>query len=107
MSNPLEPGEPLKPIHSGSLEAQVHPQSELLPYDSAITRAEKEVRYAVGAQSDARSESMVRNGDPKEAPAAPTDHLPSGRQKGVAPIKSELVSISRMYGRRAHISSDT
>ena len=107
MSNPLEPGEPLKPIHSESLEAQVHPQSELLPNDSATTRAEKEVRHAIGAQSDARSESVVGNGVPKEAPMAHIDRHSSNRQKGVAPIKSESVNISRICGRRAHISSDT
>lgn len=93
--NPLEPTEPLVPTEPGSLEAQVHPQTEQTQHDSVTTRAEKHVRHAAERNGAQGAGSLDAGGSVSEAPVAQSDIIhPSTRHKGVAPIKPESVSIS-------------
>jgi tRNA-dihydrouridine synthase 3 len=79
-------------------EAEVHPQAEILPGDSAMTKAEKIERHG-----DAALASENLNDDPPnkriklehDSAASNNGHV-DGRQRGVAPIKKEyLIDISQ------------
>ncbi|QIW96989.1 hypothetical protein AMS68_002507 [Peltaster fructicola] len=85
MENPVNPAEVLQ--HSSPNGHPEHPQKDILPGDSAITRAEKVVRN--GGDEDVEfeesSRKRVKLDDNRDPP-----------QKGIAPIKKEfLVDVSR------------
>ena len=104
--NPMEPSQPLK-SNGEPANGIVHPQAEILPGDSATTRAEKEERHG----------ALEANGDFEESPAKrrrlnseagpPADELQPGRVKGVAPIKKEyLIDVKAEAQSSTHADDD-
>lgn len=90
-SNPLNPEVPLE--KKPSAESTAHPQSEILPGDSAVTKAEKVERHgAVDERHDfdnAPRKRVKLESDQPTTEAASEDA--NGRRKGVAPIKQEFL----------------
>jgi len=102
--NPLDYTERLAPSTADDTTKEAHPEADILPGDSEMTKAEKVERQ--GYQSNY---SNGNDGFGQPAPkriklehasastaAEATDSQPPGRQKGVAPIKKEyLIDLSR------------
>jgi len=96
--NPLNPSEPLKRPAPGDSIEPANPQTEILPFDSATTRAEK----------------VERNGDeqPSKRVKLEQDPVlgavdPKPRTKGVAPIKKEyLIHNPQPAGRPEQVSEE-
>ncbi len=87
-SNPLEPNSELEePSATSAVNSTVHPQTDQITEDSAVTKAEKYERHGI-ADSVEESPSKRRRLDPR-VEDGPTK---SERQKGVAPIKAESAS---------------
>lgn len=87
--NPLEPTTTLQPgLSSADVEQQVHPQKEVAPEDSAVTKAEKYERHVAPEIAEGSSPKRVKL---DSAPDANSTPAPRERQKGVAPIKAESV----------------
>ena len=79
----------------GNIESLIHPQAEVAPEDSAVTKAEKFERHAAADDFEESSAKRVKLdvGDDvgsREEPATRRE-----RQKGVAPIKAESVFASK------------
>ncbi|KAK4503836.1 hypothetical protein PRZ48_004751 [Zasmidium cellare] len=92
--NPLNPSDPLHPPPPGE-ESSAHPQSEILPGDSATTKAEKIERHGGAEQSDSKQEFEDSPRKRMKLEHETTEEQP-GRQKGVAPIKKEyLIEVKR------------
>lgn len=92
-SNPLPPSEPLKRPAPGEEPESAHLQKDILPLDSATTRAEKVERNASSdhtATNGHDSKRVKLEQDPVLAAAEPAP-LKDNRQKGVAAIKPEYV----------------
>lgn len=82
-TNPLAPTEALKRRAPGESD-EANPQHEILPLDSATTRAEKVERQDT---VEAHPSKRVKTEDPVLVAAEPN---PVGeRRKGAAPIKAE------------------
>ena len=85
--NPLNPTKPLEPQPSNSVIQSAHPASIPQEVDSAVTKAEKVERHA--------RDDGVHDGEPTtKRVKLDGEHdgespIPTGRQKGVAPIKAE------------------
>lgn len=87
--NPLEPTTNLQPaLSSAAVEQQVHPQKEVAPGDSAVTKAEKYERHPAPEDAEESSPKRVKL---DLAPDTNSTPAPRERQKGVAPIKAEYV----------------
>ena len=84
--NPLEPTTALipEPVR-GNTESLIHPQAEVAPEDSAVTKAEKFERHAAIDDFEESSAKRVKL-DIGDDIATRRE-----RQKGVAPIKAESV----------------
>ncbi|KEQ93847.1 hypothetical protein AUEXF2481DRAFT_41577 [Aureobasidium subglaciale EXF-2481] len=96
--NPLNPSEPLKRPAPGDSTEPANPQSDILPFDSALTRAEKVERHG----DEQPSKRVKLEQDPVLAAA---DLNP--RTKGVAPIKKEyLISNPTSNGRPEQVSEE-
>lgn len=97
-TNPLNPSEPLKrPAPSDSTEP-ANPQSEILPFDSAVTRAEKVERHG----DEQPSKRVKLEQDPVLGAMDPAP-----RTKGVAPIKKEyLIHNSNSASRPEQVSEE-
>ncbi|KAK3669187.1 tRNA-dihydrouridine synthase 3 [Recurvomyces mirabilis] len=100
MANPLSEGDQLHAAAADEDTQVANPQAEILPGDSATTKAEKIQRHGTAAangetnsDNDERSSKRRKLGqDPSLSAAEPTTE----RRKGVAPIKKEyLVEISK------------
>ncbi|KAK3111380.1 tRNA-dihydrouridine synthase 3 [Teratosphaeriaceae sp. CCFEE 6253] len=105
MANPLEPSDDRHPSAADTTTQQANPQAEILPGDSATTKAEKVERHgdSNGANSNGDSASPAKrrklDPDPVLTAAEPAVEQ-SGRRKGVAPIKQiYLVDVSRTADR--------
>ncbi|KAG9540393.1 tRNA-dihydrouridine(47) synthase, partial [Aureobasidium melanogenum] len=81
-TNPLNPSEPLKRPVPGDSTEPANPQSEILPFDSATTRAEKVERHG-----DEQPSKRVKLEQDSVLDAVE----PKPRTKGVAPIKKEYL----------------
>lgn len=97
-ANPLNPSEPLQRPPPGEGSA-ANPQSEILPGDSATTKAEKVERHGK-TESDPTSHQDFEESARKRIKMDhdSTSAIPEqpGRQKGVAPIKKEyLIEVNR------------
>ena len=106
--NPLEPSEELKTSHTNG---EMHPQSEALPGDSAITKAEKIERHGTPTKlddaDDFQESPSKRMKLSRDAQSTTTESAPAERQKGVAPIKKEyLVDIGKTAQPTAHADDD-
>lgn len=86
-NNPLNPSEPLKRPAPGQSPEPANPQSEILPLDSATTRAEKVERHA-----DAEEQPSKRVKLEQDSRSNANDS--TSRTKGVAPIKKESVTLA-------------
>lgn len=92
-SNPLNPAEPLE--KRPHVDSSANPQSEILPGDSAVTKAEKVERHgAVDEQQEfensPRKRVKLEKSDDASADAAAAERT-NERRKGVAPIKQEFL----------------
>ena len=87
--NPLAPTEALKRRAPDEVADAAHPQTDILPLDSATTRAEKIERGQSPSGGHAAKRLRTDDGDAvlaaAEAPAA------RDRQKGSAPVKAEYL----------------
>lgn len=100
--NPLDASDQLQQPNPGE-ESVVNPQSEILPGDSATTRAEKTERHGNDHGNNRDGQSTGQD-EFEESPnkRIKLDHAPSEpdrpeRQKGIAPIKKEyLVDVSTL-----------
>ncbi|KAK5134609.1 hypothetical protein LTR08_006265 [Meristemomyces frigidus] len=119
--NPLNTREPLAPSTANDATKDANPQADILPGDSATTKAEKVERHGARSNGDfEQSPSKRRRLDHEPAvveaePATPepsiiTDSKPGhvdGRRKGVTAIKKEyLVDISRAADSAEHGDDD-
>ena len=90
--NPLEPTTALipEPVR-GESDSLIHPQAEVAPEDSTVTKAEKFERHAAADDFEASSAKRVKLdiGDDHDGSNATATRRE--RQKGVAPIKAESV----------------
>ena len=111
--NPLEPTESLKVTEETKANGAVHPQAEILPGDSATTKAEKIERHGSPPQfddnddgyEDSPSKRRKLTHDPALIAAESTTQ--ASRQKGVAPIKKEfLIDVSKTSQPIAHADDD-
>jgi tRNA-dihydrouridine synthase 3 len=97
--NPLNPSEALKRPAPGNTTEPANPQSDILPLDSATTRAEKVERH--GITDDQQPSKRVKR--EQDAVLGAVD--PSPRNKGVAPIKKEYL-IANPSARPAQVSEE-
>ena len=91
--NPLDSTETLKPGGQSDQQSGTHPQKELLPGDSAITKAEKIERHRehnVYSVSGDDLEELPAKRPKLEHESTTTTNQPN-REKGVAPIKKEYL----------------
>lgn len=90
--NPLEPTTPLipEPVR-GNTESLIHPQAEVAPEDSAVTKAEKFERHAAADDFEESSAKRVKLDIGDDLDGSEQTATRRERQKGVAPIKAELV----------------
>lgn len=112
-SNPLNPAVPLE--QKASADSLVHPQSEILPGDSAVTKAEKIERHGMAAVDERHENGDSprkrvkleddRASDPKANEAAPVQGG-SERRKGVAPIKQEFLVDVKANATNSHEFDD-
>ncbi|KAK5146352.1 tRNA-dihydrouridine synthase 3 [Rachicladosporium monterosium] len=100
--NPLDQSEPLEAGSADNTTKTANPQAEILPGDSATTKAEKVERHGDSSNGDVSADfeppapkrRRVEQ-EPEWTAAGGTEEQPT-RQKGVTPIKKEfLVSVSR------------
>ena len=94
--NPLDPVAVLEePRAVKEVNGVIHPQSDETMEDSAVTKAEKFERHGL---EDCIEESANKRRK-LDANAEDEDQVPtkSERQKGVAPIKAELVLSGKAY----------
>ncbi|KAK0356081.1 tRNA-dihydrouridine synthase 3 [Friedmanniomyces endolithicus] len=102
ISNPLDQSEPLEAGSADNTTKTANPQAEILPGDSAITKAEKVERHGDTSTGDVSADfehpapkRRRLEQEPGSTAAGETEERPT-RQKGVTPIRKEfLVSISR------------
>lgn len=101
--NPLEPSDTLKRPAESHLDEQVHPQSEILPGDSATTMAEKVERHGTPSppvlaskDRDFEESPAKRKKLTHESASTDIESATQDRRKGVTPIKKEyLVDVTR------------
>ena len=89
-ANPLDPEDKLgSGIQPRASESEVHPQSSIVDWDSAMTKAEKTERHSNDdfQTSPAKKMKLDHATEVNKTANAPQ----SERRKGVAPIKPELV----------------
>lgn len=104
--NPLECTETLK-SNGHPIEAAVHPQAEILPGDSATTRAEKVERHGAPEANGEFGESPAKRRRLNSEARQPADDEQPGRVKGVAPIKKEfLIDVKSETQPHAHADDD-
>ncbi|SMR41900.1 unnamed protein product [Zymoseptoria tritici ST99CH_1E4] len=109
-TNPLEPSEALE--HKPSADSLNHPQSEILPGDSAVTKAEKVERH--GAVGEDMNGDHLDDDAPRKRvkvehdPVADSIATPSAseRQKGIAPIKKEFLVDVKTTDNRSQYDDD-
>lgn len=97
-NNPVEPSEPLKAAPADAM-SHANPQQEILPGDSAVTKAEK-VERSSALNGSSKHEADFEEPRPKRVKLEQDNALaatePTDRKKGVAPIKPEyLIDMSR------------
>ena len=94
--NPLDAQQSLKPSVVSEVTQDAHPQAEILPGDSAVTKAEKVERHGEVASDDLDgppSKRQKRGQDPTPASAT---NVRDNRSNGAAPIRAEyLLEVSR------------
>lgn len=104
--NPMEPTEALKSNGDAS-NGSVHPQAEVLPGDSATTRAEKVERHGASEANGDFEESPAKRRRLNSEARPPADEVRPGRVKGVAPIKKEfLIDVKAESQPAAHADDD-
>ena len=91
--NPLEPTTALipEPVR-GSTDSLIHPQAEVAPEDSAVTKAEKFERHAAADDFEESDAKRVKLDIEDDIDGSNETATRRERQKGVAPIKAESVS---------------
>ncbi|KAK4950830.1 tRNA-dihydrouridine synthase 3 [Elasticomyces elasticus] len=95
--NPLNPAEQLDVSTADTTTQEAHPQTEILPGDSATTKAEKVERHGLDDVNGEDPEDRAPKRRRLEPDSALTATEQSTRKKGVTPIKKEyLVDISQL-----------
>ncbi|KAK5737777.1 tRNA-dihydrouridine synthase 3 [Elasticomyces elasticus] len=95
--NPLNPTEQLEASSADPTTQEAHPQTEILPGDSATTKAEKVERHGLDDVNGEDSEDRAPKRRRLEPDSALTATEQSTRKKGVTPIKKEyLVDVSQL-----------
>ncbi|KAL8710146.1 MAG: hypothetical protein Q9220_005229 [cf. Caloplaca sp. 1 TL-2023] len=91
-ANPLDPTTALAPSSGGStVEAVAHPQSIVLPEDSAVTKAEKIERQGTLEENQEPPAKRTKLGESADQAADRNGVTDRKRPKGVAPIKPEYL----------------
>ena len=96
LQNPVNPSESLELPVTKPKEAEVHPQKDILPGDSTLTKAEKVERHGLGALEDRfygdltdSATKRLKLDHASSTIGTETVKLDTPRQKGVAAIKAE------------------
>ena len=104
--NPMEPSEALNSAGEAP-NGTIHPQAEILPGDSATTRAEKVERHGASEANGDFEESPAKRRRLNSETRQPADESRPGRVKGVAPIKKEfLIDLKADSQPTAHADDD-
>lgn len=112
-ANPLNPEVKLE--KKPDAESVAHPQSEILPGDSAVTKAEKVERHGSGDEHDNADNAprkrvkLDNDRDDVKTAAVPTEGASeerNGRQKGVTPIKAEFLVDVKANAENGHDFDD-
>ena len=111
VNNPMEPSQDLVASAEAHVNGEVHPQADVLPGDSAMTRAEEVERHrppenANDAAADIEESPAKRRRIDQDPISTAAEPARPERQKGVAPIKREYLIDMTRDAQPAHADDD-